>query len=310
MIIKPDSDNETLNILINELIHNLETYYFLDDILRIPKVAQEIMTKSFSMIESSYPSLISYYESIAKNVIKKIKQLGNHEEYTIPTGWYGHAVCLSFRRINQTHINIRVDNSSPLNPKDKHVILFLAANPIKIKPRVLGYLHINDIQNNLKYFILLIDSVRRDLSLQEGVELIYNQKNIIQGLKPESIEHVFPFFDVQAQANCFVKCYEPGSSIRFGEKYEQLYNELVLCQKNNATLLVTRCEKEYGRDCRTLIDQFIILAKEPVPNSIIDLLDRLKSSYLQNHQYMLRNTIGESDTQLTQSYIPLRFENK
>ena len=34
MIIKPDKDNETLNILINELLHNLETYYFLDGVLQ------------------------------------------------------------------------------------------------------------------------------------------------------------------------------------------------------------------------------------------------------------------------------------
>ena len=155
----------------------------------------------------------------------------------------------------------------------------------------------------------MIDSVKRDLLPEEGISLIYNQSNIILGLDGERIEDDLPFFYVQAQTNCFVKCYEPGSSIRFGEKYEQLYKKLVLCQENNANLLVKRCKEEYGRDCRTLIDQFIVLAKEPVPNSQ-GLQDHLKKSYLQKHQYMLRNTIGESNTQLTENYIPLRFDRK
>ena len=46
--------------------------------------------------------MIKSYQCIAKTVVDKIQHLPINKEYTIPTGWKGHAVCLSVQRINQT----------------------------------------------------------------------------------------------------------------------------------------------------------------------------------------------------------------
>jgi hypothetical protein len=114
---KNNSDNKLLTIVENELLHNLETYYFLFSFLFIPVVIpKQIMGRRFSVIKllSSYKLLIKYYECIANNVIRKIEQLDINEEYTVPTGWIGHAVCVSFRCVTEWHIIIRVDNPSSL----------------------------------------------------------------------------------------------------------------------------------------------------------------------------------------------------
>ncbi|CAF4244515.1 unnamed protein product, partial [Rotaria magnacalcarata] len=75
-----------------------------------------MINQTFSIISMHKPHLEKYYQSIAKNVISKIGKLKINQEYTIPTGWIGHAVCVSFQRINKTHIVIRIDNLAPDNP--------------------------------------------------------------------------------------------------------------------------------------------------------------------------------------------------
>ncbi len=316
------------------------------------------MTKPFTEIESS---LNEYYKPIATNLIEKIKKLQINQEYTIPTGWIRHAVCISFRcvsSINETYISIRVDNPSHQNPKGEHEVKSTAGST-QIRPKVLGQLNISDLDKNFDYFILLIDSVRRDLSSEEGGDLIYNKKNKIVGLITEQIEGVLrdesrksarhnnlscfswcggrikkktsqdggsrqvaelldpsldvPFFDVQAQANCVVKCYEPGSSIRFGEKYNKLHEQIILEQKNNANLLVARWKEEYGRGSRAFFKQFNSLNKNCNVNGLCitytkALQDQLKMSYQQNLQYMRSDIFEEFHGQLTEKYIPLQLE--
>lgn len=359
-IVKSNYDNEALNILEDELLHNLETYYFLDGISQIPVVTVVMTTEPFTEIGSS---LNEYYKPIATNLIKKIRELGVDQEYTIPTGWIGHAVCVSFRCVEsngEKYIRIRIDNPSHQNPERKHEVKSTDCST-QIRPKVLGQLNINDLDQNLEYFILLIDSVTRDLSVEEGVDLIYNKENKIVALFTEQIEgdhrggskksarhynlpciswcggrirkktsqdggsrqvanlldlsRDVPFFDVQAQANCFVKCYEPGSWIRFGEKYNKLHKQIILEQQNNANRLVARWKEEYGRSSRAFFKQFNSLNK----NCNIDglcitytkpLQDQLKMSYQRNLQYMWSDIFEEFHGQLTEKYIPLRLKEK
>jgi hypothetical protein len=276
MTINSDNNN-MLTAVEEEVLHNLETYYFLHGISRIPvKITEKIMNKKFTEIESSQKLLIKYYRCIAKNVIHKIEKLPIDHEYTIPTGWIKHAVCVSFRRISKTHILIRVDNSSPRNPRNAHEIDPFTASYSRIKPKILGRLALNKLKDNLDYFILLIDSVKRELTSREGIALIYNRNKKIRHLHRERIEDV-PSFVEQAAANCFVKCYEPGFWIRFGETHPELYEQLLLCEKNNANELVERCGKKYRRHLKSLHNRFMLLAKEdnisslPVPERERDL---------------------------------------
>ncbi|CAF3953021.1 unnamed protein product [Rotaria sordida] len=217
-----------IEIIEKELLHNLEIYYFLIGILFIPVViTQPMINQSFSEIKS-IESLIKYYQCIAKNLIKKIKELEINEEYTIPTGWIGHAICVSFQRFNETHIIIRIDNPSPDYPRDMHEIEYSINGYKRIKPKVLGKLHVNKLDENLDdYFVLLIDSVKRDLTLDEGSSLIYNRNGKIRHLEEVEINNL-PNFDEQANANCFVKCFEPGVRIRLGEMHQQFYDQLLL----------------------------------------------------------------------------------
>ena len=357
-IVKPNYENEAFNILEDELLHNLETYYFLDGISQIPVVTVVMPTEPFTEIGSS---LNKYYEPIATNLIKKIGKLGVDQEYTIPTGWSEHAVCVSFRCVEsngEKYIRIRVDNPSHQNPEGEHEVKSTGCST-QIRPKVLGQLNINDLDKNFEYFVLLIDSVTRDLSLEEGVDLIYNKKKKIVELITEQIEgdhrggsrksarhynlscvswcggrlrkktsqdggsrqvpnlldlsRDVPFFDVQAQANCFVKCYEPGSWIRFGEKYNKLHKQIILEQQNNANRLVARWKEEYGRSSRAFFKQFNELNINCNINGLHitytePLQDQLKMSYQRNLQYMWSDIFEEFHGQLTKNYIPLRLE--
>ncbi|CAF1062979.1 unnamed protein product [Rotaria sp. Silwood1] len=95
---KINKDDHMIEIIEKELLHNLETYYFIIGILLIPvNITKPMMNQSFSRIKSSQSLLMKYYRKIAKNLISKIKQLEINDEYTIPTGWKEHAVCVSFR---------------------------------------------------------------------------------------------------------------------------------------------------------------------------------------------------------------------
>jgi hypothetical protein len=181
---KIDPDTRMLLIVENERLHNLETYYFLDGILFIPVViTKRMINRRFADINLSRSLLIKYYESIAKNVISKISQLEINEEYTIPTGWIEHAVCVSFRSISRTYIIIRIDNPSDMNPPDMHEVDYSIVNYHRIRPKILGQLHVDNLQANLNYFIRLIDSVKRDLTPEEGGSLIYNRDRQIRHLE-------------------------------------------------------------------------------------------------------------------------------
>ncbi|CAF1094569.1 unnamed protein product [Didymodactylos carnosus] len=301
-------DNEILTVVENELLHNLETYYFLYDILRIPvRINEKMIRQRFVDIESSQPLLIKFYRYIAKNLKSKIEQLRPEQEYTIPTGWMRHAVCVSFRRISQTHISIRIDNPSVHNPPNVHE----TDRFHRIKPKVLGQLHVNDLDNNLSYFILLIDSVKRDLTPDEGISLIYDYNKQIQHLDRRQIENV-PHFDEQAAANCFVKCFEPGFRIRFGATRQKLCERLILLEKNNAVLLVRLCEQEH--QC-FVTDRFAPFTKIGDVNRLpivenARLQDQLKRSYQQHYRYLSSVMPIESLNLMTEKFVPLQLEKE
>ncbi|CAF1195896.1 unnamed protein product [Rotaria sordida] len=309
-----NSDNDMFTIIENELLHNLETFYFLIGISSMPVVISErIINDKFSEIRSSQRLLIKYYKCIAKNVIYKIEQLEINQEYTIPTGWESHAVCVSFQRISQTHIVIRIDNPSGCHLPDEHEICQSTISYNRIEPKILGQLHVDNLQKNVDYFILLIDSVKRKLTCEEGRSLIYNLNTQIHHLEKISTENILSF-EKQADWNCFFKCFEPGMRIRLGRKHQEIYQHCLLCEKNNANLLAKRCEEEDQHYLYELFHQFVSLSKEEDITAIpitekMRFQNKLKTSYKQHYKHIMSNINIEIGHLLNDIYIPLRFEN-
>ncbi|CAF4173466.1 unnamed protein product, partial [Rotaria magnacalcarata] len=124
----------------------------------------------------------------------------------------------------------------------------------------LGQLHVNHLEINLNYFVLLIDSVKRDLTFEDGKSLIYNLDGQIINL--DQIQMHVPCFIEQARANCFVKCFHPGFWIRVGEKDQKLYKRLLLAEKDNANLFASRCIEKYQHNFNDLFDQFTTLVEK------------------------------------------------
>ncbi|CAF1516035.1 unnamed protein product [Rotaria sp. Silwood1] len=150
-------------IIENELLHHLEAYYLLYDIQHIPIEFTKDMMQSKLNKEKSFRRLVlECYRDIAENIIKKINELQPKEEYIIPTGWDGHAVCITFRRIDQTRISIRVDNPSRLNPPNMHETELIASNVHRIRSKMLGLLDIANLDKNINYFMLLVDSIKQN----------------------------------------------------------------------------------------------------------------------------------------------------
>ncbi|CAF3861957.1 unnamed protein product [Rotaria sp. Silwood1] len=150
-------------IIENELLHHLEAYYLLYDIQHIPIEFTKDMMQSKLNKEKSFRLLVlECYRDIAENIIRKIKELQPKEEYIIPTGWDGHAVCITFRRIDQTRISIRVDNPSRLNPPNMHETELIASNVHRIRSKMLGLLDIANLDKNINYFMLLVDSIKQN----------------------------------------------------------------------------------------------------------------------------------------------------
>jgi hypothetical protein len=172
-----------------------------------------------------------------------------------------------------------------------------------IKPRVLGRLHVDKLKPNIEYFISLIDSVNRDLTREDGSSLIYNLNGQILHLDETLIDDV-PSFIEQAEANCFLKCFEPGFQIRLGKRHTKLYEDLVLREKDNANLLATRCEQESQQYLNNLFYRFNLLAQEQDMSSLpateeTRLQNKLKASYRQYYKSLSNET---------DKYVPLRFE--
>ncbi|CAF1308491.1 unnamed protein product [Rotaria sordida] len=259
-----NSDNDMFTIIENELLHNLEMFYFLI-------------------------------------------------EYTIRTGWESHAVCVSFQRISQTHIVIRIDNPSGCHLPDEHEICQSTISYNRIEPKILGQLHVDNLQKNVDYFILLIDSVKRKLTCEEGRSLIYNLNTQIHHLEKISTENILSF-EKQADWNCFFKCFEPGMRIRLGRKHQEIYQHCLLCEKNNASLLAKRCEEEDPHYLYELFHQFVSLSKEEDITAIpitekMRFQNKLKTSYKQHYKHIMSNINIEIGHLLNDIYIPLRFEN-
>ena len=304
-----------LEIIKKELLHNLETYYFLFSTLRIPVViTEQIISRTFFYIKSlpSLQLLIKCYECIANNVISKIKRLQINEEYTIPTGWQGHVVCVSFVRISLTHIVIRIDNPSSLKLPNKHEIYPSTDGFTRIIPKVLGQLHVGNLQNNLDYFVLLTDSVKRDLTREEGSSLIYNENRQILHLEEMAIE-IMPSFIQQANDNCVVECFELGFRLRVDKIHKELYHELLTSEVKNACVLARLCEEEHQHYSDEILGQFILLAESEnmgtLPTTqVLDFQDKLKMSYKQHYKYLSSNENVDPCSLLNEKYIPLRFE--
>ncbi|CAF4848873.1 unnamed protein product [Rotaria sp. Silwood1] len=309
------SDSETFTIIENELLHNLEAYYLLHDIQHIPvRMSESMDYQDFKEIESSL-QLLKFYESIAKNVINKIKQLQPQQEYFIPTGWRHHAICVSFRRIDQTHISIRVDNPSRSNPSNMHETDSVTTKIHLIRPKVLGRLHLDKLHENINYIVSLIDSVKRNLTPQVAIPLIYDSNRNIKHLDRRHEEYV-PNIIEQADDNCVVKCFEPGLRIRFGEQHKKLCEKLIFHHEISvANKLIKRCEMDFECCASGSSDRFIRFAKLDeikklalTPNA--SLQEKMKMSY-KKHCRLLSNIINEECSRpLKVRFIHLLFKEE
>jgi hypothetical protein len=175
-------------------------------------------------------------------------------------------------------------------------------------------LHVNDLSKNLDYFTLLIDSVKRDLSPDEGISLIYNRNERILNLDKRHVENV-PSFVEQADANCFVKCFEPGFRMRLGKTRERLCEQLMSFDRDNANLLAKRCEEHHQHDLNGFSSRFASLARQDDVNRLHSmdktrLQEQLKSIYQQHYRYLSSFMTGWNRNPLTEKYVPLQFKRE
>ncbi|CAF5001015.1 unnamed protein product [Rotaria sp. Silwood1] len=301
-------------IIENELLHHLEAYYLLHDIQQIPvKFTKDMMHPRLNERKSFRFLVLECYKDIAKNIIRKIKALQPKEEYIIPTGWRGHAVCITFRRVDQTCISIRVDNPSPFNPPNRHKIEPIESGIHRIRSKVLGLLDVANLDKNINYFMLLVDSVKRDLDAKTGIRLLYNFGHKIKGLDQGDDEA--PTIVEQASTNCVVKCFEPGLRIRCGKQYEQLCETLFRQEKITIIELIDR-GKKYWEDCvNNLPDRFNLFRDIdrikilPIAHNF-SLDERLKSSYKRCYQHISNIINEESSHRLEETFIDLSFKKE
>ncbi|CAF1442808.1 unnamed protein product [Adineta ricciae] len=305
-------DGEKLTVAENELLHTLEAYYYLYDVDKIPGPIPENLDIDEINKNQSLP-LIQNYRCIANNIIKKIKQLDLNQEYTILTGWDAHAVCISFRSISPDHIYIRVDNPSHENPSGKHNTSAIAGkNYLAIEPKILGRLKKSDLNSNLNYFILLIDSCARELEEKNGISLIYNENNQIVGLDRENIESI-PYFDEQAENNCAVKSWEIGFRMRLQENRKEFCESLLSFDRDNAYDLSKRCKDKRQSDPASTLYRLASLAKiddgkKLSIEHIMQLQNELRRSYERHLQHLSSIWVSGSVEPTTDAYIPLTFE--
>lgn len=217
------------SFFLNELLHNLEAYNLLRDICSIP----------IDKIESFYPS-------IAKNIVKKLKQMKVQEEYTLPIKWETkenwekrerHAVCLNFIR-EVSSIVIRIDN---LNSADepKHTSYLTKDNIIiRMIPKIIGEIPIEKLDENIDYFISLLRCIKTTPDRRNGIKILYENdkiKHLDQSRASMMTDQLLALskkhdcFSEQAQSNCFVKSHEPGLLIRSHDY--SIFQKVIECQR-------------------------------------------------------------------------------
>jgi len=308
-------DSEKYAIIENELLHHLEAYYLLHDIRQVPaEFSKDMMWKKLDQKKSLRLLTLQCYNDIAQNIIKKIKELQPKEEYIIPTGWDGHAVCITFRRIDQTWISIRVDNPSPFNPPKMHRIEPIAPGIHRIRSKVLGQLDVANLDQNTNYFMFLVDSVKQNLDFETGFQLLYNVRHKIKDLKQSNDEEA-PTIVEQASANCVVKCFEPGLRIRCGRQYEGICETLLKQEKITIIELMDKCKKYWENRDNSLPDRFVLFKKIDKINILptapnFSLHEKLKFSYKQHYQH-ISNIINEQSSHgLEETFINLNFKEE
>ena len=308
-------DSEEYTIIENELLHHLEAYYLLHDIRHVPaEFTKDMMRGNLDLKKSLRFLVLECYKDIAQNIIKKIKELQPKEEYIIPTGWDGHAVCIIFRRIDQTWINIRVDNPSSFNPSNTHKIEPIAPGVRRIRSKVLGQLDVANLDQNINYFMSLVDSVNQNLDSEKGTRLLYNLGHKIKGLEQRNDEEA-PTIIEQASTNCVVKCFEPGLRIRCGRQHEGICETLLVQEKMTVIKLMEKCNTYRANCVKGSPDQFALFRKIDKINILpiatnFSLREKLKSSYKRHYKY-ISNIINEQSSHgLGDTFIDLKFKEE
>ncbi|CAF4263846.1 unnamed protein product, partial [Rotaria magnacalcarata] len=69
-----------------------------------------------------------------------------------------------------------------------HEIELITPGVHRIRSKVLGQLDVANLDQNINYFMLLVNSVKQDLDEAKGVRLLYNLDQKIKGLEQRNDE--------------------------------------------------------------------------------------------------------------------------
>lgn len=223
--LQPYDGNKRL--LEDELLHTLETLAFYKNLTRIP------YDKNKNKMSFSPATL---------NLAHKLCTLINNEEYTLPTGWKGHAVCITFVCKNDS-IVIRIDNLDCQTEAKA-----------TIQPTIIGSFKIANIEENYEYLESIINHARHltEKSEAEGMQNIYRNPLLKKSADVPLSPKQMPACKPQASNNCFVQSFLPGLISRVGEglanklnKREKKYLTSLKNQKQISALDLKKCAELY-----------------------------------------------------------------
>jgi hypothetical protein len=157
-----DIEPEQYDDIFRELRHNLETYNLLRDIFRIPE----------ELFDSFCPSIV-------ENIIKKLKNMKNKEEFTLPITWKAdtenvpHAICLNFicERDPDT-IAIRIDNLNIWEAeehKNDHI-----KDSLVMIPKIIGEIPLKELDHYKDYVKSLVICMREPSFRKNVIETLYH----------------------------------------------------------------------------------------------------------------------------------------
>jgi hypothetical protein len=182
-------------------------------------------------------------------------------------------------------------------------------NNCLIKPKILGHLNLNRLAGNLEYFISLISGVRQGLLPKNGTALIYNLRHQINHLETRNIENIRSFRE-QAELNCFLKCFEPGFRLRFGEEHQELCEKIIALDSHNANLLMRHCQESHSSSVN--VNAFYFQCASSIDNMSAEdarrVEEKLKECYRRSYQHFQSLITRREPQSLIDKYIPLEFK--
>ncbi|KIE04396.1 hypothetical protein NF27_IB00030 [Candidatus Jidaibacter acanthamoeba] len=234
LIIFNEGNKEKIKNISSEILNILETYNNKRIVALYDQRVPNTNDRVFNFLKG--------YQ--AQNIYNQVKLLEVGQEYSCASGYTnleqtgGHAIYVSFVKIDEEQVIIRIDNrwlrgsglDQKLHGKAPWVI---NDNPPRIKPYLLVISSLND---NLKIYIenILLANSNRAISVQHAIKLIYsfpNNSNISKD-EQETYSKDWPYQVKQEESyNCVLSSHNFGVMIRRGR---ELYNELHREEKSYA----------------------------------------------------------------------------